>query len=74
METNKNENTVFQNFWNTARAVLREVYSDIGLPQKTTTTTTKTNKQIKISNKYLTLQPKEVEEEQMTKLVKERKL
>ena len=28
LETNENENTNFQSLWDTAKAVLREVYSD----------------------------------------------
>ena len=35
LETNDNKNTTIQNLWDTAKAVLRGVYSDTSLPQKT---------------------------------------
>ena len=34
LETNENENTMVQNIWHLAQAVLREVYDDTSLPQK----------------------------------------
>ena len=34
LETNENENTMVQNIWHLAKAVLREVYDDTSLPQK----------------------------------------
>ena len=36
-ETNENELTTIQNFWDTVKAVLRGVHSDTGLPKKTET-------------------------------------
>ena len=33
-ETNENELTTIQNFWDTVKAVLRGVHSDTGLPKK----------------------------------------
>lgn len=44
METNGNENIMVQNLWDTAKAVLRAICSDIGLHQET----------IKSSNKQST--------------------
>lgn len=35
METNANENKVAQNLWDAAKAVLREDYSNRGLPEET---------------------------------------
>ena len=47
METNENEKTVLQNLWNAAEVVLREFYTNTGLPQETR----------KISNKQPNLIP-----------------
>ena len=35
LKTNKNKNATFQNLWDAAKAVLRAVYSNTGLPQET---------------------------------------
>ena len=34
LETNDNENTIIQNLWDDAKAVLRGKFSDTGFPQK----------------------------------------
>ena len=54
---------MFQNLWDTAKAVLREVHSNTGLPQETR----------KTSNKQSVLTLKEIKKEQSPKLVLERK-
>ena len=35
VESSENGNTAIQNLWHTAKAVMREVYSNISLPQET---------------------------------------
>ena len=50
LETNDNENTMTQNLWDAAKAVLREVYSNTILPQETRN----------ISNKQPNLTPKAI--------------
>ena len=35
MHRNENENTTTQNLWDTVKAVLRGVHSNIGIPQET---------------------------------------
>ena len=35
LETNDNENTMIQNLWDSAKAVLRQAYSNTILPQET---------------------------------------
>lgn len=57
MEISKYGNTMFQNFGDTTKAVLMEVYSDTGLPQETR----------KTSNN-LTLYLNELEKEQSLKV------
>ena len=49
LETNENGNTIVQNLWDTAKAVLREVHSHTCLPQE---------KKKKIPNKQSNLTPK----------------
>ena len=48
METNEDESMVFQNLWDSAKAVIRWLFRNRGLPQETR----------KISNKQLNLTPK----------------
>ena len=57
LETNDNENTMIQNLWDAAKAVLREVYSNTSLPQDTR----------KISNKQSNLTPKGTRERRTNK-------
>ena len=52
LETNDNENMMIQNLWDATKAVLREVYSNIILPQETR----------KFSNKQADLTPKAARE------------
>ena len=40
MGKNENENIMFQNLWNTAKAVLRDDYSNTGLPEEEKSQTT----------------------------------
>ena len=64
LEINKNENILIQNVWDTAKAVLRDVYINTSSPQETR----------KISNKNLALHLKQLELEQTKLKVKRQKI
>ena len=57
LETNDSENTMTQNLWDAAKAVLRKVYSNAILPQETRN----------ISNKQANLTPKAIRERRTKK-------
>ena len=64
LEINENENILIQNVWDTAKAVLRDVYINTSSPQETR----------KISNKNLALHLKQLELEQTKLKVKRQKI
>ena len=64
LEINENENILIQNVWDTAKAVLRDVYISTSSPQETR----------KISNKNLALHLKQLELEQTKLKVKRQKI
>ena len=64
LEINENENILIQNVWDTAKAVLRDVYINTSSPQETR----------KISNKNLALHLKQLKLEQTKLKVKRQKI